>query len=129
MSRFLLDTHVFIWLVNGKGTIGPNCFAAIVDPENDVYISYFSLFEIIIKAQTGKASFSSRIIDQLREVHVELLMPDTELLHSYRIFNEHNKDPFDNALLATALHHDLTLLTSDHKMLKVQEVKILEASQ
>jgi len=127
MSRFLLDTHVFIWLINGEGGIGPNCLSAIIDPENEVYVSYFSLFEIIIKAQTGKASFSSAIIDRLQEVNVELLMPDTALLHHYRIFNERNKDPFDNVLLTTALYHDLTLLTNDHKMLAVQGVNMLEA--
>ncbi|MBL8122394.1 type II toxin-antitoxin system VapC family toxin [Candidatus Saccharibacteria bacterium] len=118
--KLLIDTHVFIWLINGHKGVGSKAYDLVTDPDNDVCISYLSLFEVVIKAQTGRATFSSEIIDRLAEVDVTALPLDHGLLHSYHIIDARNKDPFDNAIIATAIQHDLTLVTSDSKILACQ---------
>jgi PIN domain nuclease of toxin-antitoxin system len=54
--RLLLDTHIFLWLLSGDPRLPLTMQEAIRDPENDVFLSPISLWEAIIKHQTGDNS-------------------------------------------------------------------------
>ena len=129
MKRLLLDTHVFIWLVNGDKRVSKHTAKLVSDPANEVYLSYFSLFEMVIKSATGKMTFDPQIIQKLETVGIKLLYPDVELLGEYTVYNPENRDPFDNALLTVAKTHGLVLVTNDHKIIMSNSgVNILDAA-
>jgi PIN domain nuclease of toxin-antitoxin system len=54
MMRLLLDTHIFLWFITGDARLPPVMRAAIVAPDNDVFLSVVSLWEIIITYQLRK---------------------------------------------------------------------------
>lgn len=115
--KILLDTQAFIWFVSGDKRLGKKTIKNVLDKTNEVYVSFISFFEITIKSSIGKLSFNPSIIDDLERIDVNLLQGDKKSLLYYRIFNNENKDPFDNFLIATAQTHRLVLVTSDHKIL------------
>lgn len=44
--RYLLDTHVLLWWLNDDGQLSPDARETIGDPENDIYVSAASAWEI-----------------------------------------------------------------------------------
>jgi PIN domain nuclease of toxin-antitoxin system len=91
--RLLLDTHVLIWSVTDPERLREELRHAIVDPDNDVYVSTVSLWEVLIKARVGKLTRS----------HLEAL----------EVLPVHHRDPFDHLLLAQAIAEDLTFVSGD----------------
>jgi PIN domain nuclease of toxin-antitoxin system len=129
--KLLLDTQVFIWLINQDKKLGTAASKTLNDPANEISISYFSFFEMTIKASIGKLEYNSEILEDLPKMGIELILPDVSLLKDYTIFDLGNKDPFDNALIAVARHEKTTFVTSDHKILasSVPGLKLLDATK
>ena len=54
----LLDTHNFLWFINDDSALSATAKALIEDPENVVYLSVASIWEIAIKVGLGKLTLS-----------------------------------------------------------------------
>ena len=52
--KLLLDTHIFLWFINGDSRLTSATLAAIRDPSNQVYLSAVSFWEVAVKYQLGK---------------------------------------------------------------------------
>lgn len=52
--KILLDTHIFLWFISGDSRLLADVRNAICDPENEVYLSAVSVWEVIVKYQLGK---------------------------------------------------------------------------
>ena len=52
--KLLLDTHVFLWHISADSKLPARFLEEIRNPENQVYLSVISLWEIIVKNQIGK---------------------------------------------------------------------------
>jgi PIN domain nuclease of toxin-antitoxin system len=115
--KLLLDTQVFVWLTEEDSRLGASTLEKVTDVSNTVYISYFSFFEMAIKASIGKMKYDNSIMELLPAMGVELIMPDHLVLARYKKYNPTNKDPFDNVLMAVAQSEKCVLVTSDQKML------------
>lgn len=115
----LIDTQVLVWLVTGDPRLGKVAREALVDTTNVVSISYFSFFEMTIKASIGKLSWNTSLINDLPSMGIELIMPDAEALVGYAILNPANKDPFDNIIVSVARSRNAVLMTSDPKILAI----------
>ncbi|MDE0115279.1 MAG: type II toxin-antitoxin system VapC family toxin [bacterium] len=122
--NLLLDTHVLLWWSEER-RMSPEAFAAIADPDNVVYVSAASIWEISIKRTRGKL----RVDDAIFEVSADDFEPlpithaDARLAGS---LPDHHRDPFDRMLVAQALAHDLVLVTRDPKI-QLYEAEILPA--
>jgi PIN domain nuclease of toxin-antitoxin system len=129
--RLLIDTQVFIWLINEDARLSSATLGALQDTSNEVFISYFSFFEMTIKASIGKLDFDSSVIDDLPKMGIELIAPSNTALQKYAIFNPENKDPFDNILATVAITERCTFVTSDPKILaiSVRGLNLLDATK
>lgn len=129
--RLLIDTQVFIWLINEDARLGSVTLKALQDTSNEVFISYFSFFEMTIKASIGKLDFDSSVMDDLPRMGIELISPSIAALQKYAIFNPSNKDPFDNMLATVAITEKCAFVTSDPKVLaiSVRGLKLLDATK
>ncbi|PIP73745.1 MAG: hypothetical protein COU67_03625 [Candidatus Pacebacteria bacterium CG10_big_fil_rev_8_21_14_0_10_44_54] len=129
--KILLDTQIFIWLIQKDPRLGPQSKELVLSMTNEVYISFLSFFEMTIKSSLGKLDFDASVIGDLESMGVILLSGDQKSLSMYAVANSENKDPFDNFLISTAKVHKLTLLTSDHKILstKAKGLKLLDATK
>ncbi len=52
--RILLDTCEFLWLVSGDSKLSAIVAAAVRDPQNQVFLSTVSFWEISLKHSLGK---------------------------------------------------------------------------
>ena len=57
--KLLLDTHIFLWYIAADARLSKLFRDAIRDPNNEVFLSVASLWEIIIKYQLGKLPFAA----------------------------------------------------------------------
>ncbi len=52
--NILLDTHTFIWYVEGSNELSDNAKKHIEDSANQCFVSLVSLWEMAIKVSLGK---------------------------------------------------------------------------
>lgn len=123
--KLLIDTQVFIWLINNDSKIGKKTLEIVSDPLNQLNLSYFSVFEMIIKKSVGKLQYNHSLIDDLPGMGINLLLPDETTLQNYTLYNPDNKDPFDNSLIAVAIHENCLFITSDPKILSINIVNLI----
>ncbi|HTE22497.1 MAG TPA: type II toxin-antitoxin system VapC family toxin [Candidatus Limnocylindria bacterium] len=118
MKKILLDTHILIWLAGGV-KVGPQTLRLIQDADV-VLVSALSILELRIKYSTGKLPEVEKIIASIKTMEFEILDLTHTHTESYQIFNPLNKDPYDNALLSTALVESIALVTADQGILSVK---------
>jgi PIN domain nuclease of toxin-antitoxin system len=115
--RLLLDTHAFIWLVEGDVRLSAYARSLIENAENDLLLSKVSLWEMAIKYSIDKLTFNlpfnQFIQGQLSLNEFQLL--DIRLEHIEQVANLplHHRDPFDRLLISQAIVEDITLISSD----------------
>jgi PIN domain nuclease of toxin-antitoxin system len=88
-----------------------------VDPDNDMYLSAVSVWEIAVKHSLGKLLLPTapeRFIPIQRERHgiTSLPLEEQAILYLSKLPLLH-RDPFDRVLVCQAIQHELTLLTPD----------------
>ena len=116
--NILLDTHTFLWWVAEDAQLSLKAKEIIANPDNKIYFSVVSAWEIVIKVGIGKLSLSeppetyipSRTTDNQFEI-LAVQMPHILKINSLPNFH---KDPFDRLLIAQSLVEDLSLLTVDN---------------
>ena len=52
--RLLLDTDALIWWLAGDPSLSTDAKAAIIDPENEIFVSALSAWEIATKYRIGR---------------------------------------------------------------------------
>jgi PIN domain nuclease of toxin-antitoxin system len=114
MQRFLLDTHVFLWWLGDDPRLGGEARALIADPDNTVFVSAASGWEIGIKRALGKLHAPP---DLEREVERNGFTPlPVTFFHGEQAgaLPPHHRDPFDRMLIAQAQAEGLLLVTADN---------------
>ena len=120
--RYLIDTHVCLWAISDSDKLSNNVAEILSNPNNEIYISKISLFEIVIKIRVGKLpDFKVTIpelIKSILETGFKLLPIETDHFASYALFefSDQHRDPFDRLILATAKFEELNLITKDEKL-------------
>jgi PIN domain nuclease of toxin-antitoxin system len=110
----LLDTHVFIWAVSAPSRLDPQTRAAVAAPDNQVFVSAVTAWEIAIKRALGRLKFP---IDRFDDILVRMGFDTLPILPAHAIaagsLPRHHDDPFDRMLIAQARVESLTLVSSD----------------
>lgn len=119
--NLLLDTHILIWALNDDARLPKKAKEMILDPDNAVYYSSISIWEVSIKHMlhpenvtfsgeelSGYCQEAGYIQVEMRDRHVYAL----ETLKREKGAPDHS-DPFDRILIAQAKTENLTFLTHD----------------
>jgi len=120
MSSLLLDTCVFIWVVEESSNLPLKVKSKIENTEN-IFVSIVSFWEIAMKSRKEKILFScelDEIEDRFQKTDFELLpisIEDTIRFYNLPLYRQDHKDPFDRILISQALNRSLPLVTSDSK--------------
>lgn len=114
--RLLLDTHLFLWSMEGDRRIGRKVLAEL--ERSDVFVSVASLWEISIKAALGKLRADPEELLHAVGMAGYSLLP-VEGSHAVRVHSlgVRHGDPFDHLLAAQADVERMVLLTLDEKLL------------
>ncbi len=115
--RVLLDTHVFLWWVEGDRVLPATARAALADQENECLISLVSVWELAIKAGMGKLKLALPVKRYVVEHAAAngFRMLDIGMAHLGRVetLAPHHGDPFDRLLIAQAIEEQLPIVTAD----------------
>jgi len=114
--RFLLDTHTVLWAASADPRLSAVAEAALGDPDNELFFSLCSAWEIAIKRSIGKLRLpiSTRaFVGQLQTRGVALVGIHAEHLYDVETLPLHHRDPFDRLLIAQALSEGLSVLGAD----------------
>lgn len=115
--RLLIDSHVVIWWATDPDRISDTVDALMLDPDNEIFVSVASVWEIAIKVENGKLNFDQRILDsfdsRMKQLGWTVLPVLTgEAVAAPRLPGLHT-DPFDRLLAAQAIRHGLFVATVD----------------
>jgi PIN domain nuclease of toxin-antitoxin system len=126
--RLLLDTHSWIWWVEGSKRLGPVARKAITGAA-EVRVSAASAWEIAIKISRGRFEFPRdvAIIDELERDGFQPLPVDFVHTEAVRRLPRGHGDPFDRMLVAQAQIEGLTIVTVDPHFRRY-DVPLLDAS-
>jgi PIN domain nuclease of toxin-antitoxin system len=116
-NMLLLDTCTLLWLVGQQKSLSKHAKKLISKYNNALFISVISAFEIGVKQQKGLLTLpmaAEQWLKQATEAHgiislsidLKIAIRSTQLPHLHR-------DPTDRIIIATAVTHDLTILTPD----------------
>jgi PIN domain nuclease of toxin-antitoxin system len=117
VTRFLLDTHSFLWFIGGDRRLSEEARATIADLNNDIVLSVASLWEIAIIINIGKVKlphpFGELIPEQLRQEAVAVLPIEMPHLTQYTALPLHHRDPFDRLIIAQAQIEAMPIIGAD----------------
>lgn len=116
--QYLLDTNAFIWFIEGNPRLGKTSTEIVKDPENKIFYSLISIWEIILKQSKGKLKVPQDIkkaVDYSRFEQIDLKLNHVLTVKKLKPIH---KDPFDRMLIAQAKSENLTIITSDSKIIK-----------
>lgn len=109
----LLDTCVLLWILEGDPRITGNKEIVSLLNLNQRYFSPISVAEIEIKRSLGKLSVPENYLDLVTESGIsEWPFRSSDARGLSGLFY-HHKDPFDRMLIASAIAHNLAIVTSD----------------
>ena len=125
LEASILDTNIYVYMVSDINSLTNDVRAVIEDFENLKYLSIVSLQELITafrskgllsniwKNESEMIEFvlhdPSVVVDNIDE-HVIRSLAELEINES-----QEHKDPFDHIIIAQALSHKMTLVSSDTK--------------
>jgi PIN domain nuclease of toxin-antitoxin system len=111
--RILLDTHLLLWWLSDNRSLSAQARQLIADPENTVFVSAVSLWEIWLKQSLGKLHLPAAFSKKLAGESFENLPLTASQAAQASLLPWHHRDPFDRMLIAQAEVEKLVLLTAD----------------
>lgn len=124
MSLVLLDTHAWVWLLNGSARLGPKARKAIQRSlaEEAVLVSAISPWEVAMLVAKGRLVLDRDIDEWVQKalsfsgIRLEPISPEVAVA-STRLPGTLHADPADRMIVATARHIGSMLITADQLLL------------
>lgn len=131
--NLLLDTHIAIWALNDDPALSAKARELILDPDNTIYYSTVSVWEVLLKHARRPESipFSEEDFSKAcREAgFISLGLVDKHILAVRTLSRspdaKEHSDPFDRLLLAQAKAENLSFITHDEPIPGYEEKCII----
>jgi PIN domain nuclease of toxin-antitoxin system len=112
--NYLLDTHTFLWFINDDAALSTGARRLIEAPENTVFLSIASIWEIAIKVSLGKLILPTPFVDFInQQMALNRILPlaiETKHIQVIVTLPFHHRDPFDRLLIAQALVEKMVII-------------------
>jgi PIN domain nuclease of toxin-antitoxin system len=102
MKKYLIDTHILLWLVAEPYKLSSKTKEILINIDNTILVSFVSFWEIAIKTSIGKLEFHTTI-DELKlktfEKNIQIIFPTiqaTSKIQAMPFYKEQNiehRDP------------------------------------
>ena len=113
MRKYLLDTHVLVWWLDGDLALGPSSRELIANPLNDIYVSAATVWEMSIKNQLGQLTMEYNMDVMIAKSGFNELPISVAHGEYAGQLPLHHKDPFDRMLITQTQIEGLALITCD----------------
>jgi len=124
MKKYLIDTHILLWLTAEPHKLSNISKEIILNIENAIYVSIMSFWEVAIKTSIGKLEFYTTIeelTNKTLEKNIEIITPNIQtiakiqIMPFYKIQNIEHRDPFDRMIIAQAITENIPIISADTK--------------
>lgn len=134
MTAPLLDTHAWIWWIDGNRRLDARVIAQLdaLDATNRPCLSAISLWEAATLVSLGRLdvhpSFDAWLARATDAKTVRILPITSEVaMEVARLPDALSRDPADRLVVATARVHQLALLTADRAIVESKLVRLWKA--
>jgi PIN domain nuclease of toxin-antitoxin system len=113
--RLLLDTHALIWWLTDDRRLSAKARAAVADPNNAVFASAASGYEVANKQRLGKlpGRVAQDLSTALRQARIPVHPLSLDHTVSAGLLPGPHRDPWDRLIMAQAFADDLTVVSID----------------
>lgn len=115
--RLLLDTHALLWMSLDDPKLTENAKSLLADPNNDLFLSPATYWEVAIKVSIGSYELSEPLdLFMNREIERnDLTVLPIGVSHATVVAQLpfHHRDPFDRMIIAQAKCEGLTIVGKD----------------
>ncbi len=112
----LLDTHTFLWYLNGDESLSDKARKSIDKKNSVVYVSIASIWEISIKIGLKKLKIDVSLEELENQISLNnfIILPlKFEHIIELSKLDNHHRDPFDRILIAQSFSEKIAVLTKD----------------
>ena len=113
--NIIIDTHIFLWLLNGPSKIDKNYLQYLENTDNNIYLSSMSMVELIIKSSIGKLKVDFDIEQAANTMGLQVMPFDSKDALQLSKLTLHHKDPFDRMIIAQTISKNYSLISDDSK--------------
>jgi PIN domain nuclease of toxin-antitoxin system len=114
--KALLDTHTFLWAIAQEGKLSRRA-QQVYTGSNDLWLSVASVWEILIKVQTGRLLLPQPsgpyLVKKLIKDKIEVLPVTLDHVLQVESLPLHHRDPFDRLLIAQSIEEGWPIVTAD----------------
>ena len=114
---YLLDTHIFVWMVDKARNIPEHVRDQLREPDQRLFVSSISAVEVANKIRIGEWDGARQLSASWSEQLANVGADDIALTTAHGILagslDWPHRDPFDRMLAAQALIGNLTFVTAD----------------
>ena len=125
---YLLDTHTFLWFLEGNRNLSKNARTTIENSNNTNFISIASIWEVAIKMSLGKLKLDIKLEELKSEIlknNFEILPLDFEHIIELSNLETIHKDPFDRIIISQAISEKYTIISKDSNFGLYKKVKLV----
>jgi len=131
MKSYLIDTHIFLWLIFEPSKIDKYKLEILKKPKNKIYIASITFWEISLKYNLGKLELEGLTPDELprvaQKMGLDVLEIDQNTMASFyklpRVDGQ--KDPFDRIIIWKCIQDNIPLISHDGKFNQYQEFGLM----
>lgn len=131
MTRYLIDTHVFLWAVASPEKLSTSARRAVQNAGSDVFLSAAAVWELTIKFSLGKVTLPTEpsifVPSRLDHLGFRALQITHDHALAVGALPNIHRNPFDRLMIAQAQAESLTFITADPHSLRYP-VKTLRAA-
>ena len=118
--KFLLDTHVWLWLQASPERIEPATLSQLEDVGNELLLSAASSWEIAIKCAIGRLELPVAPNEYVESRMAQSGTRGLPVQHRHALHVAtlplYHRDPFDRLLVAQARIEEAVLVTTDRQI-------------
>ena len=117
--NYLLDTHIILWMMDDSVKLSKKAREIILNPNNTLYYSIASMWEIAIKKRAKGSRFpyyAAQFLHDCEQSNIlRLPIRDSNVLE-YENLSDFHSDPIDCMLVAQAKSEGMIFMTHDEKL-------------
>ena len=120
--KYLLDTHVFLWMISEEKRLSQSAVNAIMNPDSELFFSMASYWEICIKLSIDKLKLKRnwpQIFErEMTRNGIQWLAIKPEHTRGVVDLPWHHRDPFDRLIVSQCSTEKIICITVDENIRK-----------
>jgi PIN domain nuclease of toxin-antitoxin system len=127
--QLLLDTHIWLWSLHEPHKLTCVAQQALADPANQKFLSAISICEAMILVKKKRIvihdDFTKWFLRTTDDLGLSEVGLGWKVIREMRYILPDHRDPSDRFLAASAIAHDMILVTADQRLMGVPGLKVL----